>query len=214
MKNSWTFFKEFKKNFHHTGAILPSSRGLGNALAHELELLPHPKSIIEIGAGTGAVTECVLNHIRPGDRLVLVEVSDRFCDLLQKHADTDWKSRLQGVDFKIESKLVQDLKYNQEFDYAVSGLPLNNFDSETVKEILKCYQKFLKPGGGLAYFEYLWVRKVKRPMYEITKNKAKAESSDLLDQFIGQYQSSRTNVYMNMPPAVARRFRFHSHVKK
>jgi phospholipid N-methyltransferase len=64
------FFREYLRNFHSTGAILPSGRFLAAALArfvgrgptHGEESVPFsgPRTILEVGPGTGAVTERII----------------------------------------------------------------------------------------------------------------------------------------------------------
>src|SRR5579871_6735393 len=54
------------------GALLPSSRALARAMAAEIDLST-PGTIIELGAGTGAVTHALLHAGIPADRLVIIE---------------------------------------------------------------------------------------------------------------------------------------------
>ena len=48
-----------------------------------------------------------------------------------------------------------------QFDLVISGLPLNNFSSEDVQDILQAYAKLLKPGGILSFFQYILIRPAK-----------------------------------------------------
>ena len=42
-----------------------------------------------------------------------------------------------------------------QFDLVISGLPLNNFSSDDVSDILQAYSRLLKPGGVLSFFQYI-----------------------------------------------------------
>ena len=57
----WTLCREFLRQFrtrsHDTGALLPSSPALARALASEFRKAPPPRRVLEVGPGTGAVTE-------------------------------------------------------------------------------------------------------------------------------------------------------------
>ena len=50
-----TFFKEFRKTFHTTGAIAPSGRALARAVIKPLSRHQRPVRVLEVGSGTGAV---------------------------------------------------------------------------------------------------------------------------------------------------------------
>jgi phosphatidylethanolamine/phosphatidyl-N-methylethanolamine N-methyltransferase len=66
-----------------TGAVSPSSPALAKAMAAEIDpSLPGP--VVEIGPGTGPVTEAILARGITPQRLVLVEFNREFCALLRK----------------------------------------------------------------------------------------------------------------------------------
>src|SRR5437588_9682044 len=78
------FFREFRRNFHDTGAILPSGWFLARALAGPLRG-PRPIArILEVGPGTGAVTRAIARRMLPGDRLDAVEINATFAGLLSQ----------------------------------------------------------------------------------------------------------------------------------
>ena len=66
-----------------TGALSPSSPALAKAMAAEIDpSVPGP--VVEIGPGTGPVTEAILARGITPQRLVLVEFNREFCALLRK----------------------------------------------------------------------------------------------------------------------------------
>jgi phosphatidylethanolamine/phosphatidyl-N-methylethanolamine N-methyltransferase len=66
-----------------TGALSPSSPALAKAMAAEIDpSVPGP--VVEIGPGTGPVTEAILARGITPERLVLVEFNREFCALLRK----------------------------------------------------------------------------------------------------------------------------------
>ena len=78
------FFREFRTNYHTTGAILPSGRSLARALARFVAEQPAgPRRILEVGPGTGAVTSRIVAALGPEDQLDLVELNDRFVERLR-----------------------------------------------------------------------------------------------------------------------------------
>src|ERR1043166_4901462 len=84
----WTecrqFYRQFRDQYHTTGSILPSSRGLARALTRPLRQLRTPRRILEVGPGTGAVTAEIVRHLRPEDRFDIVEINGDFVAFLQR----------------------------------------------------------------------------------------------------------------------------------
>jgi phosphatidylethanolamine/phosphatidyl-N-methylethanolamine N-methyltransferase len=77
------FFKLWLKEPLKIGAVLPSSRDLAEAMARWVPAGRHGP-IIELGAGTGAVTDALLEAgVAPAD-LVVVEREATLYDLLQE----------------------------------------------------------------------------------------------------------------------------------
>src|SRR5438270_8819364 len=81
------FFRAFRRNFHTTGAILPSSRFLARAMASDLKGPRGPARILEVGPGTGAVTREIVRLLLPGDRLDAVEINPSFVAHLRRRLD-------------------------------------------------------------------------------------------------------------------------------
>ena len=65
-----------------TGAVMPSSKALARTMARHVD--PHASGpVIELGPGTGPVTEALVKHGVDPARLVLVEFNSDFCRLLR-----------------------------------------------------------------------------------------------------------------------------------
>src|SRR5436190_20285618 len=65
-----------------TGAVTPSGRILARTMARYVEPeLPGP--VVELGPGTGPVTEALVEHGIDPARLILVEVDPTFCRMLR-----------------------------------------------------------------------------------------------------------------------------------
>jgi phosphatidylethanolamine/phosphatidyl-N-methylethanolamine N-methyltransferase len=77
------FIKTWFENPSTTGAVSPSGRALSRAMARRVDpALPGP--IIELGPGTGPVTDALLQRGISPERLVLVEYDAAFCRLLAR----------------------------------------------------------------------------------------------------------------------------------
>src|SRR5215471_13843101 len=83
------FFGQFRRQYHTTGSILPSSRALGRALTRPLRSAKAPRSILEVGPGTGAVTAEIVRSLRAGDRLDIVEINADFVSVIKRRFEQE-----------------------------------------------------------------------------------------------------------------------------
>src|SRR6266568_3044798 len=168
------FFRAFRRNFHTTGAILPSSRFLARAMVSDLKGPRGPARILEVGPGTGAVTREIVRLLQDEDRLDAVE------------------------------KLLGTAVY----DFIISGLPLNNFAVSQVRMIFRTFNRLLKPGGTLSYYEYVLVRQLKTPFVGRQERRRLLKLGRVVERYIRNYQIGRKRILINVPPATVRRLRF------
>ena len=77
------FIRNWLKNPLVTGAVSPSGRALARMMARFVDPLSDAP-VIELGPGTGPVTEALIAHGVAPQRLVLVEYDATFCRLLQR----------------------------------------------------------------------------------------------------------------------------------
>src|SRR5690349_14417217 len=102
-----------------TGAVAPSSKVLARTMAAYVD--PEvPGPIIELGPGTGPVTEALVAQGVDPARLVLVEFNPTFCRLLRSRYPA--ATVVQGDAYSLERTLNGVL--NAPAAAVVSGLPL------------------------------------------------------------------------------------------
>src|ERR1700721_770023 len=83
LSDSTLFLREWLVNPQRTGAVAPSSPQLGAAMARWLPR--HPESyVLELGPGTGAVTDALLKYGLREDRLLGIEKNPTLSNLLRK----------------------------------------------------------------------------------------------------------------------------------
>jgi phosphatidylethanolamine/phosphatidyl-N-methylethanolamine N-methyltransferase len=208
MGERWTdyriFWREFRRAFHTTGAVLPSGRALSRALAHFVRDGDAPRGgrqILEVGPGTGAVTRYILAAMRPDDQLVLVERNGQFVSRLRERLADEPLFRQAADRVAIHHAGVEELAEDQTYDVIVSGLPLNNFSVELVREILAKLRRLLAPDGTLSFFEYIAIRRMKALVSGRTQRKRLRGIGAALDELLSAGEIRRDRILANVPPA-------------
>jgi phosphatidylethanolamine/phosphatidyl-N-methylethanolamine N-methyltransferase len=202
------FFRQCRRQFRTTGAILPSSRFLARALVAEVARPRGPARILEVGPGTGSVTRQLVRRMLPGDRLDAVEINANFIARLMVRLENDWAYQRQRDRVHIIHSAVEDLPGTGVYDFIVSGLPLNNFPVEMVRGIFRTYARLLKPGGILTYYEYQFIRHLKSPFVNRRERRRLYRVGRIVGGYIRNFQIRRERIFINVPPAMVRHLRF------
>ena len=159
------------------GAVTPSSRVLARAMASYVD----PQSegpVIELGPGTGPVTEALVAQGIDPARLILLEYDPHFCRLLRQRYPT--ATVVQGDAYSL--KRVLGTRLLAPAAAVVSGLPLI---TKPVKTRLKLiYEAFalMLPDAPFVQFTYATVPPIPKAL-----DRVRAEASD--------------RIWMNIPPA-------------
>jgi phosphatidylethanolamine/phosphatidyl-N-methylethanolamine N-methyltransferase len=201
------FFREYRRHVRNTGSLLPSSRFLARALVSELRKPRAPARILEVGPGSGSVTREIIRHLLPGDQVDAVEINRCFIDLLERRLHQEWARRCRREQIQLIHAAVEDLPGEAVYDFIVSGLPLNNFSVSQVREIFKAYNRLLKPGGTLTYYEYVLIRQLKSPFVNRRERRRLYRLGRVVGGYIRSYQIRRQQVLINVPPAIVRHLR-------
>lgn len=147
-----TFFGEFFRNPATVGSLVPSSQALTGKVIEPIDFA-HAGCIVEYGPGTGVFTDLLIKRRRPETVIVLVEVSRRFCELLQKrYADQPNVHVIHGSADKT-GEYLRPLGIGQ-VDYVVCGLPFSSLPRRLSWRILEHTQRLLAPAGKLILFQY------------------------------------------------------------
>lgn len=144
------FLKNLLDSPLKTGAIVPSSIELANTMASFVPLetdLP----VLEIGPGTGVVTQALLDHGVKPEKLVAIEYSADFCTLLgEKFPNIDI---IHGDGFNVQKTLSGHFETQPRFAAVVSSLPLLNSPKNKRQALLQEILGLLD-GNPLIQFSY------------------------------------------------------------
>jgi len=157
------------------GAVTPSSKLLARAMARHVD--PDGKGpVVELGPGTGPVTEALVDHGVDPARLVLVEFNPQFCQLLRQRFPA--ATVIQGDAYRLRDTLA-DL--GEPASAVVSGLPLMTKPMRTRLRLLRDALAAMKPDAPFVQFTYAVVPPIPRV------NGVKMEGSE--------------RIWLNLPPA-------------
>lgn len=152
-----------------------------------------PKKYLEVGAGTGAVTDAIIKKLGPKDTLDVVERDPALCCLL--------KNKYKNPNIKIYEKSIEDFE-ESDYDGIISSLPFNQFSLDFVKGVFFKYLKMMKPGGFLSYYEYKYPEVCTRLL---TEQRQRLEKIRNFKTEVGQkFDEKIESVWWNLPPADVR----------
>jgi phospholipid N-methyltransferase len=154
------------------------------------------------------VTSEIARRMMPADRLDAVEINSRFADLVKRRVRRERAFARCRDQIEIITAAVQDLLGTGLYDLIVSGLPLNNLPAHEVREIFATYNRLLKPGGTLSFYEYTLVRQLKSPFVDRRERRRLFRVGRVMRGYIRNYQIRRERIYINVPPATVRYLRF------
>lgn len=150
MSKKFNFFKEALKNYKTSGTVIPSSKYLASKMLKEIDF-DTAEVIVELGPGNGAITQHILNKIKPQTILICFEINDAFYKELKKINHPQLvvlKASAENVKAEIEK-----LGYNKA-DFVVSSLPLTILPKEVTKTILEKNYNFLAKNGAFIQYQY------------------------------------------------------------
>lgn len=144
------FFKTWATSPIKMGSVSPTSRALARLMVEQAN--PDPAGYtLEIGPGTGVVTQALLNAGVPEERIVSVEYDKDFCRLLRRRYPR--MEVIQGDALNLGETLGE--KYRDvKFSAGVSGLPLLNVPRAKRAPYLEGLFERLEPGAVIAQLSY------------------------------------------------------------
>jgi phosphatidylethanolamine/phosphatidyl-N-methylethanolamine N-methyltransferase len=161
----------------HMGAVMPSSKLLARTMAQYVDA-DAEGPVVELGPGTGAITNALIEHGVDQKRLVLVEYNPGFCALLRDRYPQ--AKVVQGDAYKLRDSLwnVLDVPASA----VVSGLPLVTKPMLTRLKLIRDAFMALSPGAPFVQFTYSVAPPIPKSLPGVS-----TEASE--------------RIWMNLPPA-------------
>jgi len=177
--DSTLFLREWLVNPQRTGSVAPSSPQLGAAMAR---WLPRDREsfVLELGPGTGAVTDALFKYGLREDRLIAIEHNPTLAKLLQKKFP---RAHIVAGDAWQLDVLLRELPVPvKKVGAVISSLPLLNFPPAQAETLAHKIHSVLSPQGH-------WVQY----SYQIGKRRTRGTDTFLLH--------ASNIVWLNFPPA-------------
>ena len=161
----------------HMGAVMPSGRVLARTMAQYVDV-DSTGPVVELGPGTGAITNALIERGIDQKRLVLVEYNPGFCALLR---DRYPQARVvQGDAYALRDSLWDILSIPA--SAVVSGLPLVTKPMLTRLKLIRDAFLALAPGAPFVQFTYSVAPPIPKSLPGVS-----TEASE--------------RIWMNLPPA-------------
>lgn len=155
LADSTVFLREWLANPQGTGSVAPSSPQLGAAMARWLPRNPD-SYVLELGPGTGAVTNALFKHGLREDRLVALEYNPNLAKLLRKRFRR--AHIINGDAWELDTLLSSLPQPVESVGAVISSLPLLNFPKEKADELALKIRSVLEPRGRWVQYSYQIVK--------------------------------------------------------
>lgn len=145
---SLAFLNKFIRSPGSIGSVTPSSSALVTSMLATVDW-DRADLIVELGAGTGVITETINNLRRSPSVFISFEKDSGMRSALA--------NRYPDIEFSDDAGTLEDVitrKGIGNADYIFSGLPFANFSKTDLERSLNGIYQALKPGGQLIAFQY------------------------------------------------------------
>lgn len=177
------FVKAAIRNPKEVCTVFPTSKFLAAKLLNEVEIKPD-SYVVEVGAGTGAITEPLLERLsNPRQQYLGIEIVEPMVQFLKKSFP-----RLNFAQGSVQG--MEKLLNDRRADAVVSSLPWTIFDLEQQKQGVESIYRSLKKGGTFVTYMCLnsaWYPQAKSFQEMLAKNFSHVEKTAV--------------EWRNMPPA-------------
>ena len=177
------FIKSWVQNPKALGSIAPSSEALGKFISKQISIKPH-EYVVEIGAGTGSLTQELLASGIPPEKLIVVELDEKLSAFLKKKLP----AQVMIICGNAENLGALLPAFTQGLiPTIISGIPMMNLRKEEQVRIISSCFDVMNEGGTLLQFTY-------------------GPLSPLPAKLLGLTKKRVGHVLMNIPPATIWRY--------
>lgn len=148
--NRLAFFAGFLRNPQEVGSVIPSSRFLEQRIMTAAGL-GDAELVVELGPGTGGTTRAILDRLPANAKLLTIDMSRKFIDLLNGIADPRLINHLGSAE-DLEQILGE---YNLGApDAVISGIPFSTMPTRVGQNIVTAIRQALQEGGRFVAYQF------------------------------------------------------------
>jgi len=151
LSDTTLFLQEWLANPRRTGSVVPSSKRLAAAMARWLPANPD-SYVLELGPGTGIVTEALIQRGLREEKLVAIENNPKLASLL--HERFPRATIIAGDAWQLDDLLLNLPQPVNSVGAVISSLPLLNFSEEQAETLAQKIRGILEPQGNWVQFTY------------------------------------------------------------
>lgn len=155
------FFGKFLRHGTKIASIAPSSRWLSRAAAGGVDWST-ARTVIELGAGTGPITQVLAERAPEGCRVIAIERDPTFAALLRERYSGRPGLEIVEADVRDLESLLAERGIGRA-DAIVSGLPVPSFPKDLQRSLFRVVGRVLAPGG--VYSQITEIPWVYMPLY-------------------------------------------------
>lgn len=187
------------------GAFAPSSSQLARAMTQHVGGA-NANYILEVGAGTGAITKVLIRAMRNAQRADVVELIPELAAVLQ------WRFQ-KCTRTTFHTGNILNFAAPRKYDVIISSLPFNAFLPNLTRAVIDHLIELANDGAVLSFFEYKGIQRLAPLVFSKNRLAHYHASRALIDSFIERYKFGEDVVTWNAPPAVVHHLRIKKPVK-
>ncbi|PXX89595.1 methyltransferase type 12 [Marinobacter vulgaris] len=144
------FLRGFLREPRQVGSIIPSSRFLEQRIVEASELSAASR-VVELGPGTGGTTRTFLRHLTQDAKLLSIELSPYFHELLGEIADPRFTNHLGSAEDLAEILALHDMGQP---DVVISGIPFSKMPEAVATRVAQAVKDNLAEGGRFIAYQF------------------------------------------------------------
>ena len=145
------FFKGFVKHPVMVGSIIPSSSRTVKKMLAPVDW-ENCDLFVEYGPGVGTFCQPVLDRMKPGGTLLVIDLNEDFIEYLQKTFRDSRFIAVHGSAADV-NEIIVDAGFEQA-DYILSGLPFSTLPDNLGPKIASETAKAIRTGGAFLVYQF------------------------------------------------------------
>jgi len=144
------FLRGFLREPRQVGSIVPSSRFLEQRIVEASNLMS-ARRVVELGPGTGGTTRTFLRHLDQDAKLLSIELSPYFHDLLGEISDPRFANHLGSAEDLAEILAVYGM---EQPDVVISGIPFSKMPEAAATRVAQAVKDNLAEDGRFIAYQF------------------------------------------------------------